>query len=90
VVALCLLTGGVAVGCADTDDTAGTTDTRSAGQLLNDVNRTMKALTSVTIETDTVSGMGNSRSSTLRTDLKGPFYFNDLQINSRRRPACSA
>jgi hypothetical protein len=89
VVALCLLTGGVAVGCADTDDTAGTTDTRSAGQLLNDANRTMKALTSVTIETDTVSGMGNSRSSTLRTDLKGRCTYEatettGLELEQRR------
>ncbi|MEW2079159.1 hypothetical protein ACFZAG_37995 [Streptomyces sp. NPDC012403] len=67
VAALIVLTGGVTVGCADAD---GAADTRSAEQLLDEADRTMRALTSVTIATDTETGLGNGRSSRLRTDLK--------------------
>ncbi|MFF7858652.1 hypothetical protein [Streptomyces sp. NPDC007904] len=67
VAALALLTGAVTVGCADAD---GAASTRSAEQLLDEADRTMKALTSVTIATDTETGLGNGRSSRLRTDLK--------------------
>ncbi|MGW7386572.1 hypothetical protein [Streptomyces sp. NPDC054794] len=66
--ALCLFVGAVAVGCAGVGDTA---DTRSADQLLDEANRTMKALTSVTIDTDVTStGGGRGYSSRLTTDLK--------------------
>ncbi|MEU0676250.1 hypothetical protein ABZ330_25800 [Streptomyces sp. NPDC006172] len=67
-VVLCLLAGAVAVGCADG---AGTTDTRSADQLLGDANGTMKALTSVTIVMEITSASGGKGySSRLMTDLK--------------------
>jgi hypothetical protein len=71
--ALCLFIGAVAVGCADAGDTADTrsADTRSAGQLLNEADRTMKTLTSVTIVTDVSSTGGRvGYSSRLTTDLE--------------------
>lgn len=68
---LCLLLGGVAVGCADSSDTTGT---RSAEQLLDEANRTMKALTSVTIVTDITTAF-NGSSSRLTTDLKSKCRF---------------
>ncbi|MFF5012198.1 hypothetical protein [Streptomyces sp. NPDC001165] len=69
--ALCLFVGTVAVGCADAGDTADVrpAETRSAGQLLNEADRTMKALTSVTIVTDVSSG-GRRYSSRVTTDLE--------------------
>jgi hypothetical protein len=66
--ALCLFLGAVAVGCADVGERA---DTRSADQLLDEANLTMKALTSVTIVMDVTSAGGGRRySSRLTTDLK--------------------
>ncbi|MGW2743859.1 hypothetical protein [Streptomyces sp. NPDC001450] len=71
--ALCLFVGAVAVGCTDAGDTADIrpAETRSAGQLLNEADRTMKALTSVTIVTDVSSTDGGLRySSRVTTDLE--------------------
>ncbi|WP_371598267.1 hypothetical protein [Streptomyces sp. NBC_00564] len=64
--ALCLFMGAVTVGCAGD---GGTTDTRSADQLLGEAYRTMNALTSVTIGLDVTSG-GDRYSGRLTTDLK--------------------
>ncbi|MFI2430934.1 hypothetical protein [Streptomyces sp. NPDC018693] len=76
--AVCLALGAmVVVGCSggsgDTADAADSTvraDSRSAEQLLDEANRTMKALTSVTIVSDTVTSLGNRYSARLTTDLK--------------------
>ncbi|MFG2123917.1 hypothetical protein [Streptomyces sp. NPDC048710] len=71
--ALCLFVGAVAVACADAGDTADVrpAETRSAGQLLNEADRTMKALTSVTIVTHVSSTGGGVRySSRVTTDLE--------------------
>lgn len=70
--ALCLFMSAVAVGCANASDTTDTADTRSADQLLGEADRTMKALTSVTIRTDVTaaSGGANLSSGRLTTDLK--------------------
>ncbi len=69
---LCLFVGAVAVGCADAGSTAHTrtTEIRSADQLLNETDRTMKALTSVTFTTAVSSTDSNRRySSRVTTDL---------------------
>lgn len=69
--ALFLFMGAVAVGCADAGDTADTADTRSADELLGEADRTMKALTSVTIVWDVTSTTtGNRSTGRLTTDLK--------------------
>lgn len=70
--ALCLFVGAVAVGCADAGSSAHTrtAEIRSADQLLNETDRTMKALTSVTFTTDVSSTDGSRRySSRVTTDL---------------------
>ncbi|MCL6732968.1 hypothetical protein [Streptomyces neyagawaensis] len=74
--ALCLL-GSVAVGCADVGDAAdAVADTRSADQLLRESDRTMKALTSVTIVRHVTSATtGNRSTGSLTTDLKGRCTF---------------
>lgn len=77
---LCLV-GAVAVGCADGGgdaadaadraEAAGPADTRTPDQLLSQADRTMKALTSVTVAWEATSGStGNRSTSRLTTDLK--------------------
>ncbi|AVV42498.1 hypothetical protein C6376_14760 [Streptomyces sp. P3] len=62
--------GAVAVGCAGgAGDTADAVDTRSADRLLGEADRTMKALTSVTVVRE-VTTARNRHSSRLTTDLK--------------------
>jgi hypothetical protein len=63
--ALCLLVGAVAVGCADAGDKV---DPRSAEELVSQANRTMKALSSVTMDTDITAI--NKYSSRWTSDLK--------------------
>jgi hypothetical protein len=71
-VASCLFMGALAVGCAAVGDTAETADTRSASQLLDDADRMMRLLTSVTVTTDVTAASGGAKlhSSRLTTDLK--------------------
>ncbi|MFJ8031532.1 hypothetical protein [Streptomyces sp. NPDC096032] len=71
--ALCLCVGAVTVGCADTGDPAHarTAEIRSADQILNETDRTMKALTSVTFTTDvSTTDSGRRYSSRVTTDLE--------------------
>ncbi|MFD8257765.1 hypothetical protein ACFV19_02215 [Streptomyces griseoluteus] len=73
-VALVLLLGCAATGCAETHaatDPRTATDPRSAAQLLDSANRTMKALRSVTITTETIAtGGGRVYSGRRTTDLE--------------------
>ncbi|MFD4725835.1 hypothetical protein ACFWNW_12230 [Streptomyces seoulensis] len=67
-VALALLLGCAATGCGGSHTA---TDPRSAGQLLDSADRTMKALDSVTITSETVAtGGGTVYSGRQSTDLK--------------------
>ncbi|MFJ3663246.1 hypothetical protein ACIPPM_22585 [Streptomyces sp. NPDC090119] len=73
-VALVLLLACAATGCAGTGKTvraAAPADPRTAGQLLDSANRTMRALRSVTITTETTALQGGTLfSSSSTTDLK--------------------
>jgi hypothetical protein len=67
------MVGGITVGCADAGETTHTrsaSNTRSAKELLNEANRTMKALTSVTVVKSAGSSSAQSMSGRLVTDLK--------------------
>ncbi|MFK4147676.1 hypothetical protein [Streptomyces sp. NPDC004065] len=61
----CLLCGTALTGCAADDSAA----TKSAADLLDDANRTMRGLRSVTVETTNTSARGTVKSR-LSTDLK--------------------
>ncbi|MEV0092250.1 hypothetical protein [Streptomyces sp. NPDC050738] len=62
----CLLVGAAATGCTD----GGTTEKRSADQMLDDANGAMRALKSVTVDR-----VGNGTTSRLTTDLKNSCAF---------------
>ncbi|MGW2552218.1 hypothetical protein [Streptomyces sp. NPDC001635] len=71
--ALCLILGAAISGCSVTDDGADTRsadDTRTADQLLGDATRTMRALTSLTIDMQVGSEGKTLYSSRFTTDLK--------------------
>ncbi|MFJ9544282.1 hypothetical protein ACIRPX_44755 [Streptomyces sp. NPDC101225] len=67
----CLVMGGAVTGCGDRS----AAEPLAADQMLDDANATMRALTSVTIDTVTKATGGDDRSSHLTTDLKGKCAF---------------
>jgi hypothetical protein len=67
----CLTVGAAVAGCSD----GGGSQERSAEQLLDDANDTMKALKSVTIDANTSTTSGGGYSSRQTTDLKGTCTF---------------
>lgn len=69
--AACLALGATVTGCSE--DAA--TDERSAEQLLDDAYKTMKSLTSVTVEAETTFTEEGSFTSVLTTDLKSTCTF---------------
>ncbi|MGW5972076.1 hypothetical protein [Streptomyces sp. NPDC055186] len=69
--AACLVLGVTATGCSD----GAATDERSAAQSLEDAYKTMKSLTSVTIEAETTRTDGERLTSVLATDLKSTCTF---------------
>lgn len=69
--AACLVLGVTVTGCSD----GAATDERSAGQSLEDAYKTMKSLTSVTVEAETIRTDGERLTSVLATDLKSTCTF---------------
>src|SRR4051794_40959229 len=69
--AACLMLGVTVTGCSD--DAA--TEERSAEQSLEDAHKTMKSITSVTIEAETTRTDGERFTSVLTTDLKSTCTF---------------
>lgn len=76
----CLVAAVTVTGCSDD----GAAETSSAGQLLDDANATMRALTSVTVDTVTAAAKGGEESGHLTTDLDSRCAFTSSHSSGAR------